>query len=70
MKLHIFILIEFIFLLMLALIIYNAEVRNNLELSLGLNKIIFIVSIIKLLYLAYSFNNKMTMCQLSNKLFC
>ena len=55
---------------MLALIIYNAEVRNNLELSLGLNKIIFIVSIIKLLYLAYSFNYKMTMCQLSNQLFC
>ena len=70
MKLYIFILIEFFFLLMLALIIYNAQVKKNLQLSLGINKIIFILCIIKLGYLLCSFKRNLTICDLSKELYC
>ena len=55
---------------MLALIIYNAQVKKNLQLSLGLNKIIFILCIIKLGYLLCSFKRNLTICDLSKELYC
>jgi len=70
MKLYLFILIEIIFLMMIGLIIYHAQYGKNLQLSLGLNKIILIIGVIKLVYLTHSFNRNMSICDLSKELYC
>jgi len=70
MKLYLFILIELIFLMMIWLIIYHAEKGKNIQLSLGLNKIILIIGVIKLLYLTRSMKRDMSICDLSRELYC
>tara|TARA_B110000261_G_scaffold163954_1_gene211464 strand:+ start:54 stop:266 length:213 start_codon:yes stop_codon:yes gene_type:complete len=70
MKLYIFILIEVIFLMMIGLIIYQAERKRNLKLSLGFNKIIFIISIIKLAWIAWAFNKNMNICDFAKEIYC
>jgi hypothetical protein len=70
MKLYIFILIELIFLMMIGLIIYHSEKSRNLKLSIGLNKIIFIIGLIKLTGFIYVFNKNMKMCDLANEIWC
>ena len=70
MKLYIFILIEIIFLMMIGLIIYHAEKSKNLKLNINFNKIIFIISIIKLTFFVWVFNKNITMCNLANEIWC
>jgi len=70
MKLYIFILIEIIFLMMIGLIIYHSEQSKSLKLSIGLNKIIFIIGLIKLTGFIYVFNKNMKMCDLANEIWC
>ena len=70
MKLYVFILIEVIFLMMIGLIIYHSEKSRNLTLSVGLNKIIFIIGLIKLTCFIYVFNKNMKMCDLANEIWC
>jgi len=56
--------------MMIGLIIYHAQYGKNLKLSLGLNKIILIIGVIKLVYLTHSFNRNMSICDLSKELYC
>ena len=70
MKLHIFLIYEFIFLLLIALIIYYAEVKKNLSLSLGLNKIILFICFLNVLLITYYIKKNKTICELSQHLFC
>lgn len=70
MKLYLFVLIELIFLMMIWLIIYHAEKGNNIQLSLGLNKIILIIGVIKLIYLTRSMKRDISICDLSRELYC
>ena len=70
MKLYLFILIELIFLMMIWLIIYHAEKGKNIQLSLGLNKIILIIGVIKLIYLTHCLRRNMSVCDLSQELYC
>lgn len=70
MKLHIFLIYEFIFLLLIALIIYYAEVKKNISLSLGLNKIILFICVLNVLLITYYIKKNKTICQLSQDLFC
>ena len=62
MKLYLFILIEILFMMLISVLIYNAQTNKNLKLSLQLNKIILIIGFIKIAYLTYSikifFSNK------------
>ena len=43
---------------------------KNIQLSLGLNKIILIIGVIKLLYLTRSMKRDMSICDLSRELYC
>ena len=70
MKLYVFILIEVIFLMMIGLIIYHAEKTRNLKLSLGFNKIIFIIATIKLVWFVWAFNKNMNMCNFAKEIYC
>uniref|UniRef100_A0A6C0FC23 Uncharacterized protein n=1 Tax=viral metagenome TaxID=1070528 RepID=A0A6C0FC23_9ZZZZ len=70
MKLYIFIFIEVIFLMMVGLIIYHAEKTRNLQLSLGFNKIIFIIATIKLVWFVWAFNKNMNMCNFAKEIYC
>ena len=56
--------------MMIWLIIYHAEKGKNIQLSLGLNKIILIIGVIKLLYLTRSMKRDMSICDLSRELYC
>ena len=70
MKLYLFLLIEVIFLMLIGLIIYHSERGKNLKLSLGLNKIILVIGVIKLVYLTHSLKRNMSVCDLSRELYC
>ena len=56
--------------MLIALIIYYAEVKKNLQLSLGLNKIIFLICFFNVLFISYNIKENVTICGLSKKIFC
>jgi hypothetical protein len=70
MKLYLFIFIEIIFLMMIGLIIYHSEKMRNLKLSLGFNKIIFIIGFMKLCWFIWAFNKNMNMCDFAKEIYC
>jgi hypothetical protein len=70
MKLYLFILIEILFMMLISVLIYNAQTNKNLKLSLQLNKIILIIGFIKIAYLTYSIKRDMSVCDLSKELYC
>ena len=56
--------------MMIWLIIYQAEKGKNIQISLGLNKIILFIGFIKLIYLTRSMKRDMSICDLSRELYC
>jgi hypothetical protein len=70
MKLYLFILIEILFMMLISVLIYNAQTNKNLKLSLQLNKIILIIGFIKIAYLTYSIKRDMSVCDISKELYC
>ena len=70
MKLYLFLIYEVVFLMLIGLIIYYAEIRRNLQLSLGLNKIIFVLCIFNVFFISYYIKQDLTICDLSKDLFC
>lgn len=56
--------------MMIGLIIYHSEKTRNLKLSLGFNKIIFIIGFMKLCWFIWAFNKKMNMCDFAKEMYC
>lgn len=70
MKFYLFLIYEIVFLMLIALIIYYAELKKNLKLSLGLNKIILFFCILNVLFISYNIRENKTICEVSQDLFC
>lgn len=70
MKLYLFLIYEVVFLMLIGLIIYYAEIKRNLQLSLGLNKIIFVLCVFNVVLISYYIKRGLSICDLSNDLFC
>lgn len=70
MKLYIFIFIEIVFLMLFGMVIYNAEKTRNFKLSLGFNKVIYIIGIIKLCFFIWAFNENMNVCNFAKEIYC
>ena len=56
--------------MLISVLIYNAQTNKNLKLSLQLNKIILIIGFIKIAYLTYSIKRDMSVCDISKELYC
>ena len=70
MKFYLFLIYEIVFLMLIALIIYYAELKKNLKLSLGLNKIIVFFCILNVVFISYNIRENKTICEVSQDLFC
>lgn len=70
MKFYLFLIYEIIFLMLIALIIYYAELKKNLKLSLGLNKIILFFCILNVIFISYNIKQNKSICEVSQDLFC
>ena len=70
MKFYLFLIYEIVFLMLIALIIYYAELKKNLKLSLGLNKIILFFCILNVVFISYNIRENKSICEVSQNLFC
>tara|TARA_B100000900_G_C20076391_1_gene512207 strand:- start:68 stop:286 length:219 start_codon:yes stop_codon:yes gene_type:complete len=70
MKFYLFLIYEIVFLMLIALIIYYAELKKNLKLSLGLNKIILFFCILNVVFISYNIRENKSICEVSQDLFC
>ena len=70
MKFYLFLIYEIVFLMLIALIIYYAELKKNLKLSLGLNKIILFFCILNVIFISYNIRENKSICEVSQDLFC
>ena len=70
MKFYLFLIYEIVFLMLIALIIYYAELKKNLKLSLGLNKIILFFCILNVVFISYNIKENKSICEVSQDLFC
>ena len=61
---------ESVLFLLLATIIFFAQVQKNLPLSLALNKILLLLSLLNLALLSYLIHTKLPICHASQLLFC
>lgn len=70
MHLIVLIFIELFFILFLGLIVYVCKKQKNFFLSYNFNLLILIISISKLFYLLWAYQNYSNMCQLSKHTWC
>ena len=70
MNTGIFIGIDILLLLLLGIIIHNVRQKKNLELSVHLNMVLFMMIFIELLFFTYMFLHDVPLCAVSRNLFC
>jgi hypothetical protein len=71
MNISVLIFIELIFIMLIGLIVYVSKKQKNFFLSYNLNLVILIVSVCKLFWFLWAFqNNYENTCQLSKKMHC
>lgn len=70
MHLTVLIFIELFFILFLGLIVYVCKKQKNFFLSYNFNLLILIISVSKLFYLLWAYQNYSNMCQLSKHNWC
>lgn len=63
-------LIEFVFVLLIGVIIYNSSQGKNAQLSLHLNLVILFLAIIKLVFLLYMTYQGFSVCSMAQTLYC
>jgi fumarate reductase subunit C len=63
-------LIEFVFVLLIGVIIYNSSQGKNAQLSLHLNLVILFLAIIKLVFLLYMTHQGISVCSMAQTLYC
>lgn len=63
-------LIEFVFVLLIGVIIYNSSQGKNAQLSLHLNLVILFLAIIKLVFLLYMTYQGISVCSMAQTLYC
>lgn len=56
--------------MLFGMVIYNAEKTRNFKLSLGFNKVIYIIGIIKLCFFIWAFNENMNVCNFAKEIYC
>ena len=70
MDLSILIFIELIFILIIGMIVYVSKKQRNFFLSYNLNLVILCVSVLKLFWFLWAYQNTKNVCELSNKMWC
>ncbi len=63
-------LIEFVFVLLIGVIIYNSSQGKNAQLSLHLNLVILFLATIKLVFLLYMTYQGISVCSMAQTLYC
>ncbi len=70
MDISIIIFFELIFILLIGLVVYTSKKQRNFFLSYNLNLIVLCISIFKLFWLLWAFQQDTSLCDLSRKWYC
>jgi hypothetical protein len=71
MNMSVLIFIELVFILLLGVIVFVSKKQRNFFLSYNLNLVILIISVLKLFWFLWAYQNNMkNMCDFSNHLYC